>query len=67
VRVHVATDFILKDSYIDPAKWSPRIYNFRHYWELADKELGKTFGQKRRRFGNWGSAKVISELKYAWA
>ena len=24
-------------------KWSPLIYNFRHYFRLAEKELGKTF------------------------
>jgi flavin reductase (DIM6/NTAB) family NADH-FMN oxidoreductase RutF len=43
IRVHVATDFILGESYIDPEKWSPLIYNFRHYFRLAKKELGKTF------------------------
>jgi flavin reductase (DIM6/NTAB) family NADH-FMN oxidoreductase RutF len=43
LRVHVAGDFILKDNYIDPEKWSPLIYNFRHYFRLADEELGKTF------------------------
>jgi len=43
VRVHVATDFILGDNYIDPAKWSPLIYNFRHYFRLGERELGKTF------------------------
>jgi flavin reductase (DIM6/NTAB) family NADH-FMN oxidoreductase RutF len=43
VRVHVASNFILKDNYIDPAKWSPLIYNFRHYFRLAERELGKTF------------------------
>jgi flavin reductase (DIM6/NTAB) family NADH-FMN oxidoreductase RutF len=43
LRVHVAEDFILKDHYIDPEKWSPLIYNFRHYFRLADEELGKTF------------------------
>ena len=43
LRVHVASEFILKDNYIDPAKWSPLIYNFRHYFRLAEKELGKTF------------------------
>ena len=42
-RVHVADDFVLRDKYIDPAKWSPLIYNFRHYFRLADQELGKTF------------------------
>ena len=43
VRVHVDEQFILKDNYVDPAKWSPLIYNFRHYFRLADHELGKTF------------------------
>jgi flavin reductase (DIM6/NTAB) family NADH-FMN oxidoreductase RutF len=43
IRVHVATEFILKEHYIDAAKWSPLIYNFRHYFRLAEKELGKTF------------------------
>jgi len=43
LRVHVASYFILKDNYIDPEKWSPLIYNFRHYFRLADEELGKTF------------------------
>ena len=42
-RVHVANEFVLEDRYIDPAKWSPLIYNFRHYFRLADAELGKTF------------------------
>ena len=43
IRVHVASDLIVGNNYIDPAKWSPLIYNFRHYFELADDELGKTF------------------------
>ena len=43
VRVHVANDFVLGNRYIDPAKWSPLIYNFRHYYRLAETELGKTF------------------------
>ncbi len=42
LRVHVRRDFILKDHYIDPAKWQPLIYNFRHYFGLG-KELGSTF------------------------
>jgi hypothetical protein len=33
--------------YIDPGKWSPLIYNFRHYYRLADRELGKTFRAER--------------------
>lgn len=43
VRVHVASDFVLEDRHVDPAKWSPLIYNFRHYFRLAEQELGKTF------------------------
>lgn len=43
VLVHVATDFIMKENYVDPSKRSPLIYNFRHYFRLADQELGKTF------------------------
>jgi flavin reductase (DIM6/NTAB) family NADH-FMN oxidoreductase RutF len=43
VRVHVAADLVIGESYIDPAKWSPLIYNFRHYFRLAERELGKTF------------------------
>jgi flavin reductase (DIM6/NTAB) family NADH-FMN oxidoreductase RutF len=43
LRVHASTDLIIGDDYIDPAKWSPLIYNFRHYFRLGEKELGKTF------------------------
>ena len=43
VRVHVANEFILGESYVDPAKWSPLIYNFRHYYRLGGVELGRTF------------------------
>ena len=43
VRVHVASDLVVGENYIDPAKWPPLIYNFRHYFRLADDELGKTF------------------------
>jgi flavin reductase (DIM6/NTAB) family NADH-FMN oxidoreductase RutF len=43
VRVHVATELVIEDRYIDAAKWSPLIYNFRHYYRLAETELGKTF------------------------
>lgn len=43
LRVHVAEKFVLGENHIDPQKWSPLIYNFRHYFRLADKELGKTF------------------------
>src|ERR1700685_122110 len=47
VRVHVASDFVLENKYIDPAKWSPLIYNFRHYFRLGEQELGKTFRAER--------------------
>ena len=43
VRVHVANDLVFGDNYIDPHKWSPLLYNFRHYFRLAENELGKTF------------------------
>jgi flavin reductase (DIM6/NTAB) family NADH-FMN oxidoreductase RutF len=47
LRVHIKSDLILDEKYIDPQKWSPLIYNFRHYFRLADKELGKTFRAKK--------------------
>ncbi len=47
LRVHVAEEFVLDENHIDPEKWSPLIYNFRHYFRLADKELGKTFRAER--------------------
>jgi flavin reductase (DIM6/NTAB) family NADH-FMN oxidoreductase RutF len=47
VRVHVASDFVLDERYIDSAKWSPLIYNFRHYFRLGERELGKTFRAER--------------------
>jgi flavin reductase (DIM6/NTAB) family NADH-FMN oxidoreductase RutF len=43
VRVHIAKEFVADVHYVDPEKWSPLIYNFRHYFRLAEKELGKTF------------------------
>jgi flavin reductase (DIM6/NTAB) family NADH-FMN oxidoreductase RutF len=43
LRVHVAGDLVVGDNYIDPQKWSPLIYNFRHYFRLAENEIGKTF------------------------
>lgn len=41
-RVHVREDLVLAENHIDPSKWQPLIYNFRHYFGLG-KELGKTF------------------------
>lgn len=43
LRVHVDKDLVLEGKYVDPAKWSPLIYNFRHYFRLEEDELGKTF------------------------
>lgn len=42
LRVHVRSDFVLKDNYIDPSRWQPLVYNFRHYFGLGE-ELGTTF------------------------
>ena len=42
VRVHLRKDFILEENYVDPERWQPLIYNFRHYYGLG-RELGKTF------------------------
>jgi flavin reductase (DIM6/NTAB) family NADH-FMN oxidoreductase RutF len=42
LRVHAETGIVLGDHYIDPQKWNPLIYNFRHYYGLG-QELGKTF------------------------
>jgi len=43
LRVHVASHLVFEGHHINPAKWSPLIYNFRHYYRLASDELGKTF------------------------
>ncbi|MDR7002650.1 flavin reductase family protein [Neobacillus niacini] len=40
--VHAHTEILKDTNHIDPAKWSPLIYNFRHYFGLGE-ELGKTF------------------------
>ena len=42
LKVHVRSDFVLRDNYVNPEKWQPLIYNFRHYFGLGT-ELGKTF------------------------
>ena len=42
LQVHVRRDFILRENYVNPEKWQPLIYNFRHYFGLGS-ELGKTF------------------------
>lgn len=42
LKVHARRDFVLKENYIDPGKWQPLVYNFRHYFGLGE-ELGVTF------------------------
>ncbi len=42
VHVHAHHDIIPNEQHIDPAKWSPLISNFRHYYGLG-QSLGKTF------------------------
>ena len=44
LRVHADETYVIDESdHVDPDKWSPLVYNFRHYYGLADEELGKTF------------------------
>lgn len=47
VRVHASPEFVLGDNYVDPEKWSPLLYNFRHYYRLDRESLGKTFRAER--------------------
>ncbi len=42
IAVHPHESMVIGEYHIDPAKWSPLIYNFRHYFGLGS-ELGKTF------------------------
>jgi flavin reductase (DIM6/NTAB) family NADH-FMN oxidoreductase RutF len=42
VRVHALESIIIQGRHIDPARWRPLIYNFRHYFGLGT-ELAKTF------------------------
>ncbi|WP_350279066.1 flavin reductase family protein [Kribbella sp. HUAS MG21] len=43
LRVHAAERVVVPGtSYVDPAAWSPLIYNFRHYFGLG-AELGESF------------------------
>jgi len=42
LRVHMHKNLVLGGQYVDPEKWKPLIYNFRHYFGLG-AELGKTF------------------------
>lgn len=42
VSVHAHESILIDDRHIDPARWNPLIYNFRHYFGLGE-ERGKTF------------------------
>jgi flavin reductase (DIM6/NTAB) family NADH-FMN oxidoreductase RutF len=41
-RVHAHETLVVREKHIDPTRWKPLIYNFRHYYGLG-LELGKTF------------------------
>ncbi|BCJ38748.1 hypothetical protein Athai_62510 [Actinocatenispora thailandica] len=43
LRVHAAAELVVPGTdHVDPARWQPLIYNFRHYFGLG-AELGHTF------------------------
>ncbi|WP_026678945.1 flavin reductase family protein [Fictibacillus gelatini] len=46
VCVHAHKEIVIGEHYVDPHKWSPLIYNFRHYFALGE-HLGKTFRAER--------------------
>ncbi|EFI66657.1 flavin reductase family protein [Lysinibacillus capsici] len=41
-QVHAHEEIIMDENHIDPNKWSPLIYNFRHYFGLGSN-LGNNF------------------------
>jgi flavin reductase (DIM6/NTAB) family NADH-FMN oxidoreductase RutF len=42
IKIHADEELIIEGKHINPKKWDPLIYNFRHYYGLGE-ELGKTF------------------------
>ncbi|MGG3521280.1 flavin reductase family protein [Bacillus pseudomycoides] len=42
VHVHAHEEIIKGENHIDPQKWSPLFYNFRHYFSIGE-ELGKNY------------------------
>ncbi len=47
--VHAAPELVVADSdHVDPQRWSPLIYNFRHYFGLG-QELGNSFRSETAR------------------
>ena len=47
VQVHAWPEIMVpKSDYIDTDVWRPLVYSFRHYFTLADRELGASFKEK---------------------
>ena len=42
IKINADEQLIVKGRHIDPTKWDPLIYNFRHYYGLG-KRAGQTF------------------------
>lgn len=42
VQVHAHESIVFGENHVDPSRWNPLIYNFRHYFGLGE-ELGKSF------------------------
>ncbi|AFQ12297.1 TPA: flavin reductase family protein [Bacillus pacificus] len=42
VHVHAHNEIIKSENHIDPLKWKPLFYNFRHYFSIG-KELGENY------------------------
>ncbi|SDU51510.1 flavin reductase family protein [Jiangella alkaliphila] len=54
LRVHADPDIVVPGTqHVDPARWTPLIYNFRHYFGLGG-ELGHSFRSETPRM--WSSA-----------
>jgi flavin reductase (DIM6/NTAB) family NADH-FMN oxidoreductase RutF len=50
VAVHADPDIVVpRTSYIDPGRWSPLIYNFRHYFGLGE-QLGNNFRSETKPY-----------------
>ncbi|UHA74557.1 flavin reductase family protein [Paenibacillus sp. 481] len=44
-HVHAHDELVQNSNQIDPAKWNPLIYNFRHYYSLGE-HLGTSYREK---------------------
>lgn len=50
LKVHADPRIVVPGTqHVDPAAWSPLIYNFRHYYGLAPTELGRSFRSQTPR------------------